>query len=437
VALTARWFGVRAAIVLLVALLFGVPYGFVRWRQNAETQRLRRQVDLRRRFQFGPPCGYAVWTSLLPKHSADPGSDANTLIEPYHGLSAEFVAGASQSFLGYSLCIGDVDADGRDELVCGTASDSRLYVLRYDDRTGGFHAELVAEGLAGGTCNDARTDVAGAVGCLLVTDVNGDRVKEIVAMTDQHLEDRPMRFWVFSWKGDGWFRESVQVDCPSHWTQGLGALDTDGDGVEEVFSLHEGGEAFRLEVSEDLRYVSIRPLVIGAAKGLSLELADLFGNGRPQLVAVVKDETGRAEVRIYEPTEDRDLQRPVTSIRNAGRRRFGQVAACAADLDGEGRAQVIVAASFDPPDEDLTLTSYRFGRGGHLLGERTLARFEGAARRGFPGLAMEAGHLGRGEGDRLYIFVNQVRVPSALHSTEQEPDWGLYEVALTGMLAPA
>ena len=139
----------------------------------------------------------------------------------------------------YTMSIGDIDNDGENELLSGTSPDSRLYVSKYDKKSGKFRTELLEEKLAGFGCDNTRTNVSGNLSNILITDINYDGKNEIIAMTDQQLEDSNLKFWVFSKKDNGWFKNSIEVISPSHWTHGLAAYDTDGNGIQEVFSTHE------------------------------------------------------------------------------------------------------------------------------------------------------------------------------------------------------
>jgi len=269
-----------------------------------------------------------------------------------------------------SLALGDVDGDGLPEIFSGTAPDSGLYLHRYDREGDAFRTILLGERLSG------RDSPVGRVSNILVTDINGDGANEIVAITDQPGAETPMKMWVFSRQGGGWLKSHIQVQVPSRRTQGLVAFDTDGDGIQEIFTAHAGhGEVLRFSLSGDLKSISWRQVRRLWAPGESLEVADVFNTGRKDLVVAQGADRYNAAVKVYAFTRDGLAPWPVVSLDGHRGRRFWDATTCTGDLDDDGRNEIVVAWLFPRSGLELTVVAYHFDPDGRAARSDVLLEY--------------------------------------------------------------
>lgn len=420
---------IAAAIVCVV---FALPVIYV-IREYIQCQSVLRRVDeTLRNFSLGSVCGHKVANSLRPRFRTDSVFDCNVFIEPYHDYDAALIAGIPQSFSGCALAVADIDGDGRNELLSGTSPDSRLYVHRYDKKTRTFTTELFAEKLAGFGCDENRTNVAGSVGNILVSDINGDGRKEIIALTDQQLEDSNMKLWVFSPTGNQWYKNSVVVQSPSHWTRGMAALDADGDGVQEVFSLHDKGHIFRHTFSRDLRRISCNLQMQLDGSGIGLEIADVFNTGQRKFV--VSHTTGsRARVSIFGLTRQGLTQSPEAFVAACNGREFSYVTTCTADIDSDGKKELVVGCIAEQANQGfLNFLVYKFDKRGTILNQRALLPWNRQCYPGeFEGMMISAATPPGAKDTKLFVSIDRIRLDDPFHAGEHERDWGLYQLDVT------
>lgn len=328
---------------------------------------------------------------------AHPVTDARQIMVPDKTYAIGLIAQIpDRAFC--ALALGDIDNDGKPELVSGTSIDGALRIHEYHEETRQFTTKLLHEKLGGPRCPE------GNVSNVLITDLNGDGTNEIVAMTDQEQLDSNMKLWVFSNTGKGWFKNSIEVKSASYWTHGLAAFDADGDGIQEVFSAHCGhGEIFRYAFSSDLRQIRYKMDRQLWAPGEGLDIADVFGSGKKRLIVVQGDDRYNTAVKIYGITKAGLRKWPDVCIDNYKGRKFCDAATCTQDVDNDGKNELVVAWCFPRPPGELTLLVYKFGPTGDLLKERALTEFS----REFGAAPVEAtmsiGKLGTDEKNKLYI----------------------------------
>lgn len=199
----------------------------------------------------------------------DPARDAIRLLRGA-ALSADplsFAAPLTPS----SLATGDVDGDGRPELVAGTNGGPAIHVI---------------------TAAGARPTIAADAGCLLgepvAVDVLGDGRAEIVASHACGAERPALRVYGV----DAGRAELLQAlagaggDHPA-------VADLDGDGRNDVVTVRDG----RIRVAKG----SAQGLVPGATAAIGrrraardLAVGDIDGDRRPDVVVLLTNRTGRA-----------------------------------------------------------------------------------------------------------------------------------------------
>jgi hypothetical protein len=142
----------------------------------------------------------------------DPAPEIVTTVSGGHGYVVDASTRALEwdyiNGFGVRVCTGDIDGDGRDEIV-GAASWQKITL---------FDAELKSPSREIATAQD--------IGTLLVTDLDGDGAAEILYGDNQ---------WgsVHCYEGSG-LAERWSIRNPEHGTIGLAVGDVDADGTTEV-----------------------------------------------------------------------------------------------------------------------------------------------------------------------------------------------------------
>jgi outer membrane protein assembly factor BamB len=178
---------------------------------------------------------------------------------------------------------GDIDDDGRDDLVALT-SDGLL--LAYDALTG---AELWSEQIAPGGQ------------AVVVADLNGNGPPEIIAATwgQAVVYSRANASAPF-------VRTYESVTYP--YTGDLTAGDVDGDGRVEIFFVYSGGSPSVQRFNERLELVSSFALEDWAPSSLSIERS---ASNRKNLVATVPVPEG-SQLRVVDPVLGEEIWRSPT-----------------------------------------------------------------------------------------------------------------------------
>lgn len=276
---------------------------------------------------------------------------------------------------GDHVIVGDIDADGRDELL---GSDGWYYVNAFDvekmlpkwtveidgdidaiqlgDVDNDGKRELLIGELQGSTVHVvdpvSLTEVGqlsnpeGSVTNLLVTDVNGDGANDILWASGAHSTG-PDYLNVASWASRKIEWHSLDLVGPF---VGPVVGDVDGDGVDEVvfgtFESDSGYDSARIIVL-DGKTLAVRgisaPIVDGQSwTGLQdLQLADVDGDGRKEIL-VAADRLYDGALEVYRFNKKNIFKR-ITQVIDTNARGFYSVAA--ADTDGDGSVELMGGAS--------------------------------------------------------------------------------------------
>ena len=228
--------------------------------------------------------------------------------------------------------VGDVDGDGKDELVVATHDQGVIAVVHPDD---GWKVDEVD-----------RTPTT-FVHEIEIGDIDGDGTNEFFATPSKPNkldEEQPGEVLMFRREGDGWAKSIVDAPGDTHAKEIL-AADVDGDGVSEVYVVWEGaigaggglvrpvtitayrwkGEAFEPEVVTTVPDRQMRAIQAG----------DVNGDGRVDLVAGALS----SGLYVIEQT-DGGWKTTVIDAQSSGYEHPVHLA----DLDGSGGLEIYVAS---------------------------------------------------------------------------------------------
>jgi len=425
------FFGVAFAVILIgLALYFRYVSRLAAEAHILDVAHQSAGRYIRRLGTFGTePCGYVA---------RGPLAEIDQIVEPYSGFDAVLVAVLPQSYAGYAIAVGDIDGDGQNELLEGTAPDSRIYVHKYDPQKNAFTTDLFAEELAGPGCSESRLFVAGAVGRLVIEDLNGDGQNEVVAMTDQVLSDSRARLWVF-WREEGtWRRHVTPVETTGFWTRGLAAHDAAGDGARAIFAVQRRGAVLRFAFSGNFSTVTQKVVEQLGGFGRSLEIADIFNSGQKRLILSEVLPDGRARVTICGLTAQDISERPEVIIEGYGGQSFEDAIVCTGDVDNDGKVELIVAWISRGQERHLvSLVAYRFDACGSMAPPQVLLERSTLFGSGDLNGRMAIGSVRRDGKNRLYIASArgdefEYREYEYWNKDIHSERWGLYEISVAG-----
>lgn len=283
------------------------------------------------------------------------------------GWEGEIISLVDQSYAGWDVEIGDVDGDGRNEILTGSAPDSRLY--RFDKRDDAWDTRVLVDGLA----SSDRGLILGA----RIVDLNGDGSNEILAGTGE--EDGSIAKLAIL-KDDGATTTTLastrSSDNTSSYTHGLATYDLDRDGILDIVSSYCGnGEVIRYRPSEDLRTLASRKVLQLSGSGEDSWLADVDGDGVPELILANGFRDGAAKVQIHDLDPETGNPRPQPRIvldGYAGQRMF-YASIAVGDLDSDGFPELIIGWKAKQAVNRSHLVAY------HVAGDQAEVAFEIAA----------------------------------------------------------
>jgi hypothetical protein len=254
--------------------------------------------------------------------------------------------------------LADLDGDGALELAVATHDQGVVAVVKPQPGGGFAVSEL-----------DREADTF--VHEIEVGDLDGDGVREVYATPSEpnRLDGTPQPGKVVRYvpqRGEG---RSVVADLGQRHAKEILVADVDGDGRDELYVSVEAAEGGDLEIR---RYDAgtdpaggVRVATLQDSMCRFLVAADFDGDGRQELVAAAKD----SGVWLLRPGQDPAGAFEVSLIDS--RSKGFEHATLAADLDGDGRAELYVAS-----DDDKEVRRYQF-RDGRFQRE-TIYRREGA-----------------------------------------------------------
>jgi hypothetical protein len=270
---------------------------------------------------------------------------------------------------GTCCACGDVDGDGRDEVLIGRRHGSNMRFALYDDANAGFSA-LVTGGDQWGSSAETT---AVAIGI--------DAGVPLIAVARKH--DTNARVFVYRYNpgsqtldllttfGDNW--------GSGNYATGVAFGDVDGDGRLEIAVSRKAGGNSRWFIFNS-RNEGFRLMKSGGASwgtgnyATGVAFGDVDGDGRDELVVTRRaDENGRWFV-----FDDVQAQMRLLHTGGTGWGSSNYATACACgDVDGDGRAEIAIArkaggnARFfvydDDPNNYRTLVDggYRWGGGNY------------------------------------------------------------------------
>ncbi|MFA6603927.1 MAG: L,D-transpeptidase family protein [Patescibacteria group bacterium] len=202
---------------------------------------------------------------------------------------------------GVNVAAGDVDGDGRAEIVTGTGPGAAAHVLVFDG-----YGKMKAP--AGGFFPFGRESRGGVA--VAVSDVNGDGVNEIIAASGPGESPR-----VAVWKRP--FFAAAAEFAPFAETMVAGvnvaAGDVDGDGVAEILAVPAGKSdpvARIIKVGEPASAPGGFSVSADMSNGLTVAAADIDDDGRAEII-VAPNSSGSARVAIFD--HDGRLQKELSA----------------------------------------------------------------------------------------------------------------------------
>jgi hypothetical protein len=228
--------------------------------------------------------------------------------------------------------VGDVDGDGKDEIVIATHDQGVIAVVHPDE---GWKVEQVYE--------SPRTFVHE----IEIGDVDGDGTNEFFATPSKPNkldQEQPGEVLMFRHEGDGWTKSVVDAPGDTHAKEILTA-DVDGDGIAELYvvwegAIGQGGTLVRPVTIEAYRWHGGKPVgsvvaTVPDRQMRAIQAGDVNGDGKVDLVA------GALSTGLYLfEQKDGGWTSTVIDRDSSG---FEQPVHLA-DLDGDGRLEIYVAS---------------------------------------------------------------------------------------------
>jgi hypothetical protein len=267
------------------------------------------------------------------------------------GWEGEIVATVDQSYAGWDVEIGDADGDGQPEILTGSAPAGRVYLFR--KRDGAWQSRRLLDRDHGGS---------GMMLGVRVVDLDGDGVPEVLAGSGEY-DDSTAALHVFHTDGERVteMRSLRAAENTSSYTHGLATADLNGDGIQEVISAYCGhGEVIRYDVTPETGELRARKVLQLSGSGEEAQIADVDGDGRPELIVSNGFRDGEAKVQIhdFDPRTGDPIARPRVVLDGYDGRGAFYASLTVGDLDGDGRPELIVAWKGDQDVNRTTLLAY-------------------------------------------------------------------------------
>jgi hypothetical protein len=265
--------------------------------------------------------------------------------------------------------VGDVDADGKDEWVVATHDGGVIAVINPGEN--GAAPEVIEL--------DAKPDTF--VHEIEIGDIDGDGKKEFFATPsdrNQANASQAGEIVAYRWDGTTYTRSLVDGGAETHAKEVL-ATDLNGDGKAELFGVLEAETDAAKQVKTPVRIRQYTPqpdgtfahtdiATINDRQTRFLVAGDFDGDGQTELVAAAM-KTG---LYLLDPSTDaKGVTTWASTVIDPVSSGF-EHATIAADVDGDGRPELIVAA-----DDQRELKLYRWDSEKKAFAKELIGRLQG------------------------------------------------------------
>lgn len=252
---------------------------------------------------------------------------------------ATFAPFGSTFNAGISIAAGDVNGDGKDEIIVAprTGGAANVKVFRYV--SGAFR--LLKGVRAFGTSVPGGVTVSSG-------DVNGDGIDEIIAAPYQEKDKTDRRVKVYAYRNGGLTQLAAKSPYDNNRYEGIttDTADLDGDGVDEIVvtpSLNAGDDlrVYRYGSGALTRVDTVRAVGTTFDGMTELTSGDVNDDGRDEIILSVRT-GGQPKVFLYKLNADDELTLH-DSFRAYAQDFTGGVNVTALDVDQDDKAEVITA----------------------------------------------------------------------------------------------
>jgi fibronectin type 3 domain-containing protein len=251
-------------------------------------------------------------------------------------FSEAFLPGSEREVqgLGLDIAIGDLNNDGKPDLVRSTPG--RLDIYRNISAAGDLSPEAFGapEALIYGTNSVSSASV-------MITDVDGDGLQDIVATLEG-----TSGFFVFRNTGDGIEADSfIRIQTDGSLTRAIAVGDIDMDGRKDIVT---SGPSDMLKVWRNtsipgtISFTTEEFNSFGGTEVRSIALGDLDGDGKPEVIATSPATNAWYVLRNISSPGSLTAASFATKLTIATGAGIGPIALAVADMDGDGKQDVVL-----------------------------------------------------------------------------------------------